>query len=84
MRRIVAMSRKKERSSDGVVSTERDGDSHLWEVNGMEVVIGSGKPYCAGYFFFFVRLRLRWSCELGLPLRCGLIIVRVLVSSVES
>ena len=39
MRRIVAMSRKKERSSDGVVSTERDGDSHLWEVNGTEVSI---------------------------------------------
>ena len=51
MRRIVATSRKKEKSSDGVVSTERDGDSHLWEVNGTEVVIGSGKPYCAGYFF---------------------------------
>ena len=51
MRRIVAMLRKKERSSDGVVSTERDGDSHLWEVNGTEVVIGTGKPYCVGYFF---------------------------------
>ena len=39
MRRIVAMSWKKERSSDGVVLTERDGDSHLWEVNGTEVLI---------------------------------------------
>ena len=39
MRRIVAMSRKKERSSDGVVLMEHDGDSHLWEVKGMEVSI---------------------------------------------
>ena len=39
MRRIVAMSRKKERSSDGVVSIESEGDSHLWEVNGTEVSI---------------------------------------------
>ena len=51
MRRIVAMSRRKERGSDSVVSMECDSDSHLWEVNGTEVVIGSGKPYCAGYFF---------------------------------
>ena len=34
--------------------------------------------------FFFVRLRLRWSRELGLPLQRGLVIVRVLVSLVES
>ena len=39
MRRIVTMTRKKEKSSDGVVSMERNGDSHLWEVNGMEVLI---------------------------------------------
>ena len=39
MRRIVAMSRKKEWSSDGMVLTEHDGNSHLWEVNGMEVSI---------------------------------------------
>ena len=39
MQRIVAMTRKKEKSSDGVVSMERNSDSHLWEVNGMEVLI---------------------------------------------
>ena len=39
MRRIIAMTRKKGKSSDGVVSTERNGDSHLWEVNGTKVSI---------------------------------------------
>jgi hypothetical protein len=33
------MSRKKDMSSDAVVSTVREGGSQLWEVNGIEVSI---------------------------------------------
>ena len=37
MRRISAMLWKKEKSSEGVVSTARGGASHLWGVKGTEV-----------------------------------------------